>query len=54
MFSLARRRREAQRAQKLDEVFREYDTNGSGSITAAELVKMYADNEVAGEMLEKR
>jgi len=48
MFSLTRRRREAERNKKLEEVFREADDNGNGKITAEQMVKIFEANDVAG------
>ena len=49
MFSLARRRREAERRKKLEEVFSKADSNGNGKITAEQMVKIFEENEVQGK-----
>ena len=46
MFSLARRRREAERRKKLEEVFSKADSNGNGRITVEQMVKIFEENEV--------
>lgn len=46
MFSLARRRREAERQKKLEEQFRSADANGNGRITPEQMVKLFAANEI--------
>jgi len=46
MFSLARRRREAERRKKLEEVFSKADSNGNGKITVEQMVKIFEENEV--------
>ena len=51
MFSLARRRREAERHKKLDEQFAKADTNGNGKITPEQMVKIYEANEVVGKQI---
>jgi Ca2+-binding EF-hand superfamily protein len=51
MFSLARRRREAERHKKLEEQFTKADSNGNGKITPEQLVKIYEANEVIGEAI---
>lgn len=48
MFSLARRRREAERQKKLEEQFAKADANGNGRITAEQMIKIFEDNEVQG------
>ena len=48
MFSLTRRRREAERNKRLEEVFREADTNGNGKITPEQMVKIFEVNDCAG------
>ena len=48
MFSLARRRREAERRKKLEEVFSKADSNGNGRITVEQMVKIFEENEVQG------
>jgi hypothetical protein len=48
MFSLTRRRREAERNKKLEDVFREADTNGNGKITQEQMIKIFEVNDVAG------
>ena len=50
MFSLARRRREAERRKKLEEVFSKADSNGNGKITAEQMVKIFEENEVQGNV----
>ena len=49
MFSLARRRREAERHKKLEDQFNKADTSGNGKITAEQMVKIFEDNEVVGK-----
>jgi Ca2+-binding EF-hand superfamily protein len=49
MFSLTRRRREAERNKKLEDVFREADANGNGKITQEQMIKIFEVNDVAGE-----
>ena len=49
MFSLARRRREAERHKKLEDQFNKNDTSGNGKITAEQMVKIFEDNEVVGK-----
>ena len=48
MFSLARRRREAERHKKLEEQFLKKDANGNGRITAEQMVEIFVENEVQG------
>ena len=48
MFSLARRRREAERHKKLEEQFLKKDANGNGRITAEQMVQIFEENEVQG------
>lgn len=48
MFSLARRRREAERQKKLEEQFAKKDANGNGRITVEQMIKIFEDNEVQG------
>jgi hypothetical protein len=48
MFSLTRRRREAERNKKLEDVFREADSNGNGKITPEQMIKIFEVNDVAG------
>lgn len=52
MFSLARRRREAERQKKLDELFSKADQNGNGRITYDQMIKIYQDAEVVVPDLE--
>ncbi len=49
MFSLARRRREAERQKKLDEAFSKADANGNGRITVEQMIKIFEENEVIGK-----
>ena len=51
MFMLARRRREAERQKKLEEAFREADENGNGKITPQQMIKLFAANDVIGEVV---
>ena len=51
MFSLARRRREAERHKKLEEQFLKKDANGNGRITAEQMVQIFEENEVQGEII---
>jgi len=53
MFSLARRRREAERHKKLEDQFNKADTSGNGKITAEQMVKIFEDNEVVVPNLEE-
>ena len=46
MFSLTRRRREAERNKKLEEAFREADVAGKGMINKEQLIKLFAVAEV--------
>ncbi len=46
MMSIMRKRREAERAKKLEDVFREADVNNSGKITTEQLVKLFHANDV--------
>jgi Ca2+-binding EF-hand superfamily protein len=48
MFSLTRRRREAERNKKLEDVFREADANGNGKITQEQMIKIFEVNDCAG------
>ena len=50
MFSLARRRREAERHKKLEEAFTKADTNGNGKITAEQMIKIFEVNDVVGKL----
>ena len=49
MFSLTRRRREAERNKKLEEAFREADVPGRGMINKEQLIKLFAVAEVVCE-----
>jgi hypothetical protein len=49
MFSLTRRRREAERNKKLEDVFREADANGNGKITQEQMIKIFEVNDCAGK-----
>ncbi len=49
MFSLTRRRREAERNKKLEEIFRDADENGNGKITQEQMIKIFEANEIAGK-----
>ena len=49
MFSLTRRRREAERNKKLEDAFREADVNGKGFLTKEQVVKLFVANEVSGK-----
>ena len=51
MFSLARRRREAERHKKLDEQFNKADANGNGRITGDQMIKIFEANEVVGKFV---
>ena len=51
MFSLARRRREAERHKKLDEQFNKADANGNGRITGDQMIKIFEANEVVGKVV---
>jgi len=53
MFSLARRRREAERHKKLEEQFLKKDANGNGRITAEQMVEIFVENEVQVPNLEE-
>jgi len=53
MFSLARRRREAERHKKLEEQFLKKDANGNGRITAEQMVQIFEENEVQVPNLEE-
>ena len=48
MFSLARRRREAQRQKNLEEQFSKKDENGNGRVLPEQMIKIFEDNEVEG------
>ena len=50
MFSLARRRREAERHKKLEEQFLKKDANGNGRITVEQMVQIFEENEVQGNL----
>ena len=50
MFSLARRRREAERHKKLEEQFLKKDANGNGRITVEQMVQIFEENEVQGDL----
>ncbi len=49
MMSMMRKRREAERAKKLEEVFREADVNMTGKITKEQFVKLFQANDVVSE-----
>ncbi len=49
MMSMMRKRREAERAKKLEEVFREADVNMTGKITKEQFVKLFHANDVVSE-----
>ena len=49
MMSMMRKRREAERAKKLEDVFREADVNMSGKITKEQLIKLFHANDVVSE-----
>ena len=49
MFSLTRRRREAERMKKMEEVFKENDPSGSGKISKEQLIKLFQAHDVIGE-----
>ena len=49
MITLAKRRREQERHKRLDEAFREADSNNSGKITKDQMVKIYAANDCIGK-----
>ena len=53
MFSLARRRREAERHKKLEEQFLKKDANGNGRITVEQMVQIFEENEVQGDLFIK-
>lgn len=53
MFSLARRRREAERHKKLEEQFLKKDANGNGRITVEQMVQIFEENEVQVPNLEE-
>lgn len=53
MFSLARRRREAERHKKLEEAFTKADTNGNGKITAEQMIKIFEVNDVVVPNIEE-
>ena len=54
MFSLTRRRREAERNKKLEDVFREADANGNGKITQEQMIKIFEVNDIAGQFNDAR
>ncbi len=45
----SRRRREAERNKRLEEVFREADTNGNGKITPEQMIKIFEVNDCPGD-----
>ncbi len=49
MMHLARKRREAERHRKLEEVFREADVKGEGRLTREQVSKIFTSNEVNGK-----
>ena len=51
MFSLMKRRNEAARQKKLDHCFNKFDDNGNGRITAQQMVKLFAANDVSGNII---
>ena len=50
MMHLARRRREAERQRKLEGVFNSADVKGEGKLTVEQVVKIFASEEVTGEV----
>ena len=46
---LARRRREAERQRKLENVYNAADVKGEGRLTVEQVVKIFASEDVTGE-----
>ena len=49
MLSIARKRREAERKQKLEEEFSKADTNRNGKIKPEQMIKIFEANDVVGK-----
>jgi len=49
MMSMMRKRREAERHKKLEELFKEFDVNCNGRITKEQVMKIFKVNDVVGK-----
>ena len=51
MFSIMRKRREAERLKRLEDAFDKVDTNQSGRITKDQLIKLFSANEITSKKI---
>ena len=51
MFSLMKKRNEAARQKKMDHIFAKFDDNGNGKITAPQMLKLFAANNVESKRM---
>ena len=50
MFSLMRKRNEGARQKKMDHLFSKADDNGNGKITPQQMIKLFAANDIIGNI----
>ena len=50
MMSMMKKRREAERSKKLEEQFVKKDSNRNGRITAEQMIQIFKENEVQGNI----